>query len=155
VNDLAKHNELYLPDNIDGLVKRLSRLRKERKERKQHTPHARRLSLTTDERSIVRAKTDSRCHLCGGGIAAGERFAADHVLAHAVGGEDKIENYLAAHRLCNGTRWFYSPEEFQWILRMGMWARNQIEKETLIGRDMVEAFLRYEKAIRKRRKAVG
>jgi hypothetical protein len=66
---------------------------------------------------------------------------ADHVLSHAAGGPHKLPNYLAAHNLCNGKRWFYSPEEFQWILRIGVWARKQIEdQKTQIGEDMLCEF---------------
>jgi hypothetical protein len=64
------------------------------------------------------------------------------VLACAAGGQHSIDNYLAAHGLCNGCRWFYSPEEFQWILRMGIWARKQMEDgKTDIGVKMREPFL--------------
>ena len=74
-----------------------------------------------------------------------------NVLAHAAGGEHKIANYLAAHRLCNGTRWFYSPEEFRWILRIGKWARKHMEDQTLIGRQMSKEFLESENRVRERR----
>jgi hypothetical protein len=56
----------------------------------------------------------------GGGKLDGDDFAADHVLSHAAGGKSAIENFLPAHGLCNGSRWFYSAEEFKWILRMGV-----------------------------------
>jgi hypothetical protein len=65
------------------------------------------------------------------------------------GGEHKLGT---AHGLCNGTRWFYSPEEFQWILRMGKWARKQMEDGTSIGMKMLGPFLEDEKGVRERRK---
>jgi hypothetical protein len=139
---------LELPENPDELVSRLKQLVEER--RKLPRPR-RRLSLTTKQRATVLAKTDARCHLCGGRISAGEKFAADHVLAHAAGGPDKLANYLAAHVLCNATRWFYSQEEFQWILRMGKWARKQIEDRTPLGQQMSEKFLESEQSVRNRR----
>jgi hypothetical protein len=88
---------------------------------------------------------------CGGEVTE-NKFAADHVHSHAAGGEHKLANYLPAHRLCNGCRWFYSPEEFQWILRMGIWARKQMEDKKPIGVEMGPIFLKHEKAVRKRRK---
>jgi hypothetical protein len=106
---------LLLPQSPEELVERLRFLHKERK---QFPRPPRRLSLTPQQRSDVLDKTDSRCHLCGGEITE-KKFAADHVLSHAAGGEHKLANYLAAHGLCNGCRWFYSPEEFQWILKDG------------------------------------
>jgi hypothetical protein len=140
-------NEPYLPRSPDELVERLQFLHEERK--KLPRP-PRRLALTTQQRADVLDKTDSRCHLCGGKITE-NKFAADHVLSHAAGGEPKLGNYLAAHGLSNGTRWFYSPEEFQWILRMGKWARKQMEDRTPTGMKMLQPFLDDEKGVRKRR----
>ena len=140
---------LTFPQSPDELVERLRFLHDERK-RFPRPP--RRLSLTPEQRSNVLDKTDSRCHLCGGKITE-ERFAADHVLSHAAGGEHKLANYLAAHGLCNGCRWFYSPEEFQWILRMGVWARKQMEdQKNEIGKDMLRTFWEHEKKLPERRR---
>jgi hypothetical protein len=147
---LCLMDELSLPNSPDSLVRTLKRLHARRKTQTRH--HRRRRSLTRKNRDSVLKKTDGRCHLCGGKIKE-EKFAADHVLAHAVGGEHALENYLAAHALCNGCRWFYSPEEFQWILRFGVWARKQMEDKTSIGNKMLQPFLIHEKAVRKRRKA--
>ncbi len=142
-------NELCLPKSAGELADRLKFLHDERKK----LPRARRrLSLTTEQRTIVLGKTAGRCHLCGGDITE-QKFAADHVLAHAAGGEHALDNYLAAHGLCNGCRWFYSAEEFQWILRMGIWARKQMEDKTSIGMTMLRIFLEHEKGVRKRRRA--
>jgi HNH endonuclease len=143
-------DELRLPPSPNKLAGRLRVLHERRK--KLSRP-ARRLSLTAKERAAVLDKTGTRCHLCGGRVRKGNPFAADHVLAHAAGGKHALDNYLAAHGLCNGCRWFYSPEEFKWILRMGIWARKQMEdKNTRIGLDMLPAFWKHEKASRKRRK---
>jgi hypothetical protein len=98
---------LHLPQSPDELVERLRFLHEERK---LFPRPPRRLSLTPQQRATVLDKTDSRCHLCGGEITE-NKFAADHVLSHAAGGKHKLANYLAAHRLCNGCRWFYSSEQ--------------------------------------------
>ena len=58
----------------------------------------------------------------------GPQWKADHVLAHSSGGVHSPENYLPAHALCNGYRWDYDPEEFQWLLKIGVWARRQMER---------------------------
>jgi hypothetical protein len=142
-------NEPCLPESFERLVARLKELHEERKN---YPRPPRRLSLTAKQRTDVLAKTDARCHLCGGEIEPGRAFAADHVLPHAARGEHKLPNYLAAHRLCNGCRWFYSPEEFQWIMRMGVWARKQIEDEKPLGVKMGPVFLDHERAVRKRRR---
>lgn len=156
-------NRLELPANSDELTQRLRdlhekrrNLRKDRKKLKQE----RRRSLTEEERADAFKKTGGNCHLCGGDISEsgdGElpkeyRFVVDHIVPKAVGGGDSRDNYLAAHGLCNGCKWFYSPEEFQWILRIGVWARKQMEDATKIGREMRVPFLQNEEAVRKRRK---
>jgi len=140
---------LRLPQSPDALVERLRFLHEER--RQLPRPH-RRLSLTPEQRTNVLDKTDSRCHLCGGEITE-NKFVADHILSHAAGGEHKLANYLAAHRLCNGCRWFYSPEEFQWILRIGVWARKQMEdQKNKIGKDMLCNFWEHENRLPRRRR---
>ena len=139
---------LRTPNSTGELAKRLKLLHSRRK-RLRHP--RRRLSLTRKQRGIVLAKTAGRCHLCGGKTKG--KFAADHVLSHAAGGRHAIDNYLPAHRLCNGCRWFYSAEEFQWILRMGVWARKQMEDgKSDTAENLREAFLKHERGVRKRRK---
>src|SRR5689334_627442 len=140
--------QLSFPKSPEALAQRLNDLHQERKNL---PPPFRRRSLRPKERSTVLAKTAGRCHLCGGEITE-RKFAADHVLSHAAGGPHELDNYLPAHGVCNGSRWFYSAEEFQWILRMGVWARKQMEDRTAIGKKMVQEFFRHEEAVRKRRK---
>jgi hypothetical protein len=144
-----KMSELRIPKSEGALVKRL-RLLHER--RKLFPRQARRLHLPSAQRRIVYKKTGGRCHLCGGKLN-GKDFAADHVLSHKAGGKSGIENFLPAHGLCNGSRWFYSAEEFKWILRMGVWARKQIEDQTPVGRCIVPKFLKKEKKNEERRKS--
>ena len=136
------------PESFKELAGRLKLLHEERKTLPRPP---RRLSLTREQRAAVLDKTDARCHLCGGKITE-SKFAADHVLSHAAGGKHQLPNYLPAHGLCNGCRWFYSPEEFQWILRMGVWARKQMEDQTHIGVEIGQVFLEHQKATRRRRK---
>jgi 5-methylcytosine-specific restriction endonuclease McrA len=131
-------SKLHLPQSPDELAERLRFLHEERKrvqaDRKNLVPERRR-QLTDEERTTVLEKTAGHCHLCGGDMTENsdgelieERaFVVDHVVPFASGGKDATDNFLAAHGLCNGCRWFYLPEEFQWILRMGIWARKQME----------------------------
>src|SRR3984957_1539505 len=108
-------------------------------------------SLSPRERDVVLAKTGGQCHLCGGQIED-NKWKADHVFSHALGGEHSPDNHLPAHSLCNGYRWFYKPEEFQWILKLGVWLRTQIETETKVGRDAAKAFRKYDCVRASRRK---
>ncbi len=111
----------------------------------------RRVALTRAERTHILAKTGHRCHICGGMIA-GADWEADHVFAHSTGGDRSADNYLPAHRLCNNYRWHYGTEEFQWILKLGVWLRSQIERQTPVGTEAARQFLTHERRRANRRK---
>ena len=113
---------------------------------------ARRAVLTKADRGKVLGKTGARCHVCGGAIDA-EDWQADHVLAHSTGGAHSVDNYLPAHSICNNYRWHYDAEEFQWILKLGVWLRTQIERETTIGQEAGQKFCEHERRRAGRRKA--
>ena len=126
----------------------VSRLRSLRRQRRDHKLELRnqvfRESLSCQEREVIFAKTGGRCHICGGSIEA--KWEADHVFSHSVGGQHSIDNYLPAHPICNHYRWFYEPEEFLWILKLGVWLRTQIERKTPVGHLAATAFWMHERA---------
>ena len=101
-----------------------------------------RRSLASSERKAILEKTDSKCHICGGEICG--QWDADHVFSHSLGGIHGVSNYLPAHPICNNYRWFYGTEEFQWILKLGVWLRTRIEKRDRIGLEAAKSFVRYE-----------
>ena len=123
--------------------------REENKEANRATLPARQV-LSTSERARILAKTDRHCHICGGPIGE-TAWQADHVLAHSAGGTHNADNYLPAHALCNNYRWDYSAEEFQLILKLGVWTRTQIERRTAFGRATAAAFLAHERTRQARR----
>ena len=63
-----------------------------------------------------------------------------------------MDNYLPAHKTCNNYRWDYLPEEFELILKIGVWARTQVEKGTPVGRNIESGFLKSEAKRLNRRK---
>jgi 5-methylcytosine-specific restriction endonuclease McrA len=126
-------------------AQRTNRVNSSRKER------VLRSTLTRAERGEVLGKTGGRCHICGGTIIAND-WQADHVMAHSTGGKHAVENYLAAHSIGNNYRWYYDAEEFQWILKLGVWLRTQIEKGTPIGREAGQKFCENERWRAGRRK---
>jgi 5-methylcytosine-specific restriction endonuclease McrA len=132
----------------------LRELREQRKRRTTSTPAPgrRRPALTPAERSKVLEATGGRCHICGGSITSKD-WEADHVLARSAGGAHSPNNYLPSHSLCNNYRWHYESDEFQWILKLGVWARTQIEKETSLGQVVGRAFCEHEKRRSLRRKS--
>ena len=134
-------------------VARLRSLRSLRRDRKlELRGKVIRKPLSPAERNVVFRKTGGRCHICGGLIEGA--WEADHVFSHSLGGQDAADNYLPAHPICNNYRWFYGTEEFQWILKLGVWLRTQIESETALGRRAAKAFRSHERA-RARRRIAG
>jgi len=107
-----------------------------------------RQGLSAKDRETVLAVTGGRCHVCGGKV--GNRWHADHVLAHASGGQHAVDNYLPAHALCNTYRWDFGSEEFQWILKIGVWARKHME-ERGSGKEMLGRFFEYDRQRERRR----
>jgi len=138
--------------NTAQFAAHLASLRYERRRRElEIRSHRRkRQPLTPSERQTIMNKTGGRCHICGGEI---ERYwNADHVFARAQGGSHSTDNYLPAHSICNHYRWFFGPEEFQWILKLGVWFRTQIQRKKPGALRLAEGFLLHEKRRDFRRK---
>jgi 5-methylcytosine-specific restriction endonuclease McrA len=135
-------------------VARIQSLRQQRRAKKRSLRgKVPRRALSKSKKASILKKAGGRCHICGGPIDG--EWQADHVLAHALGGGHDTDNYLPAHSICNNYRWFYEPEELQWILKLGVWLRNEIEKESRIGRDAAVRFHQREQTRAGRRKASG
>lgn len=134
----------------EEFVKRLRSLRRDRREQRLKCRNKlARMRLSRTDRDALLKKTSGRCHICGGLIEGA--WEADHVFSHSLGGKHSVENYLPAHPTCNNYRWFYGNEEFQWILKLGVWLRTQIEKETEVGRFAAPLFCSHERIRAKRR----
>jgi len=140
-------NELPFFTDAGLFIESLKKLHADRETGKQRF---KRLSLTTEQRKRILNKTDNKCHICG--IPLTEKFEADHVKSHSSGGGHLEENYLPACRVCNNYRWNYSWEEMQWILKIGVWAKTQMETKTRAGKFIAEEFVAHEMKREKRRK---
>lgn len=132
--------------NLEQFIKHISRLRKKRRGsvieiRKTREP---RKSPNHISRESILEKTDGRCHVCGGLIAPDDKWQADHIFAYAHGGNDSLANYLAAHTYCNNYRRSFSAEEFQWVLKLGIWFRTQIEKKNYLALELADKFMKHE-----------
>ncbi|SRR5258708_8979772 len=144
---MAKHRPiepLVWPRSPAGLQKLLWQLHDRRREdvRARRKDRGPRRSPSDADRESILAKTANRCHICGGTIH-GDDWVADHLASFATGGESEQSNYLPAHDECNGFKWYYSPRELRWILRMGIWARNKMEKDS--GKQLRDQFWSWEK----------
>jgi 5-methylcytosine-specific restriction endonuclease McrA len=147
---MRKHADF--PDS-DTFAKELQKLhgRRRRKIIRWRSKRIPRSSLSTAKRRTVLAKTGGRCHICGGSID-GDKWHADHVLAYASGGVHSLDNYLPTHSICNSYRRSFSAEEFQWVLKLGVWLRSQIARETIIGIEACEKFCRHQQRVAGRRR---
>lgn len=134
-----------IPNGVDEFASILRRLKLARYAQKKAANAEKRLrrGLSSKEREEILAKTGRRCHVCGGMIGE-SKWQADHVFSHAGGGTHRADNYLPSHALCNNYRWDFSPVEFQYILKLGVWLRGQIETETKIGRQAASAYIAKE-----------
>lgn len=137
------------PEDFSNLLRSLRNNRRQRKTELKKF-NLLREPLSNVQRREILAKTGGRCHICGGEIEG--TWHADHVLAHSGGGGHSPDNYLPAHALCNNYRWDYSSEEFQHILKLGVWIRTQIENSTTVGQVAAKGFVAYEAARLRRRK---
>jgi len=125
--------------SFEEFISRIQTLRKQRRTKKLTLRgKVSRKSPAKSKKAPILQKTGGRCHICGGVIDG--KWQADHVLAHALGGEHAPDNYLPAHPICNKYRWFYGMEEFQWILKLGVWLRTEIERETDCGKLAAKQF---------------
>lgn len=143
----ARPRPIASPDEV-LLIETLQSLRAQRRQRL--APRRPRLRLSPTQRALIAAKTDGRCQICGGVLDA--TWHADHVRSHSAGGAHAVENYLAAHPTCNSYRWDYLPEEFQWTLKIGVWARLVMEQQQPLGQVMTRAFAQYERARTRRQR---
>lgn len=121
----------------------VSYVRKLRRRREDEKKPSKRLPLTRSERAQILEKAGRRCHICGGAIDGA--WHADHVRPHIGGGTSDLPNYLPAHAVCNTYKWFYVPEEIELILKLGGWARDQIEKQTTVGRALTAEYFKKER----------
>jgi 5-methylcytosine-specific restriction endonuclease McrA len=144
-----KKSRASSPELFADLLHELRGLRRQRKQSLKIENRARQ-SLSAAERNAIFTKTGGRCHVCGGTIHGA--WQADHVFPHSSGGDHAADNYLPAHPLCNNYRWDYTAEEFQYILKLGVWLRTQIERKTPLGLRVAQSFLAYEAVRESRRK---
>ena len=99
-----------------------------------------RARLSSADREKIFRKTGGTCHVCGGSL--GERWQADHVVPHILGGQATLDNYLPICKECNRLRWFHSPDVIRLIMRLGVYAKNEIRNQTELGEQLLPLLLK-------------
>jgi hypothetical protein len=73
------------------------------------------------------------------------------VVPHKLGGHAKVENYLPGCKECNRLRWSYTPEVIRLIMRLGVYAKNEIRHDTGLGDQLIDVLRKRLRSNRKRR----
>jgi hypothetical protein len=103
--------------------------------------------VTPQQLRTIWEKTNGHCHFCGDALSfgkrgyrrqrAGGRWEADHVTQRHRGGAVGVENRLPACTRCNRLRWHRAGGEIRQLLRLGIIALSEIEKQTVAGKRLV------------------
>jgi 5-methylcytosine-specific restriction endonuclease McrA len=95
---------------------------------------------------LIWNKTSGHCHFCGDPVDFDKRgwndgdltgyWEVDHIIQHHKGGKNIAENYLPACTRCNRLRWHRTGDQVRELLFLGLIARDEINKENKIGREL-------------------
>lgn len=149
-----KQDSIPYIDNENTLIEELNILYQKRlikKEFNKDYKDSKRIILSKEQRQRVYNKTDGLCHVCGTKLEI-DNFQADHVKPFSGGGHNIVDNFLPACSHCNNYRWDYSPEEIQWILKLGVWLKTEIQTKSKEGLDVLPKIIQDEINRENRRK---
>ena len=141
-------------DNLETLVSEFNELYQARLVKKQDLKKTERKRTNSNSinRELIFKKTEGLCHVCGCELDIND-FEADHIKPHSQGGTEVVGNFLPSCSKCNNYRWNYSPEEIQWILKLGVWFKTKIQERNTIGLETASEFILDEIKREKRRKS--
>lgn len=99
----------------------------------------------TQKLKEIYARTAGHCHFCGDKVVF-EKYGvknandvrgvweADHIRQKGKGGSTDTQNCLPACYKCNRLRWHRKGKELRNLLFLGLIARDEIKKQTTIGK---------------------
>jgi|GEM_PF-1360335 len=131
---MKEKQEIPFIDDINSLVEEFNDLYQNRlfiKQANKSKDNTRGV-LSSLQRKLVLSKTGGLCHICGCELSE-DNFHCDHIKPYSQEGTDEIDNFLPCCNFCNNYRWNYSPEEIQWILKLGVWLKTKIQSSEDIG----------------------
>jgi len=123
----------------------------------------RRKSLRIPDLQIIFDKTKGHCHFCGDKLVFERRgkkpwpplegqWEVDHIKQIDKLGQDTIENKLPIHSECNRARWNRNGNDVRYLISIGLIARDEIDKKSEIGLQLLDLFNKKEKHKKSRRK---
>lgn len=120
---MIEEQEIPFIDKKEVLSAELRRLSKFCKEEKKKTkPHL----FKKYEKEEIYNKTNGICHICGIKLSLNKFSITESIT-------NDNESFLPACKTCKRIHDNYLPEEIKWVLKIGLWAKTQIEYETEIG----------------------
>ena len=100
--------------------------------------------MTKIELRQVWEKTEGHCHFCGDAVDFDRRgwrdgdltgyWEVDHVIQRDKGGSVLADNCLPACTRCNRLRWHRKGEQIRELLFLGLIARDEIRRQSAVGR---------------------
>lgn len=107
--------------------------------------------------------TSGHCHFCGDPVvlekygcvdisAIEGAWEADHIVQQGKGGSKLAENCLPACVQCNRLRWHRKGSEIRDLLVYGLIAKNEIKRDSVIGKTLKQLVARRMAANIKRRR---
>jgi hypothetical protein len=137
-------NEIPYIDDMKILsaeLRRLSSLRKKIADKLESK------KFSKEEKKEIYLKTNGFCHVCGIEISS-----ASFSITTSINNSNNFI-FFPACKSCKRIHDNYLPEEIQWILKIGLWAKTQIEYETDIGKNISTELVEQAKYRESKRKS--
>lgn len=122
--------------------------------------------ITNKKLVIVFNKTNGHCHFCGDVLKL-EKYGvsdinnlegsweADHIKQKGKGGSKNIENCLPSCVRCNRLRWHRVGDDLRELIFLGLIVKDEIKKNTKIGKQISELKKSREIKNQKRRRHIS
>lgn len=91
--------------------------------------------MNISQRQQILEKTGGLCHICGCDVRK-KPWQADHVRPRKRGGENDPANFLPSCATCNRMKWHRGPIKIRKIIELGLYAFNEIKRNTPLGRQL-------------------
>lgn len=87
-------------------------------------------SMTTRRKALIFSAHKGMCHLCGGRIAVGEAWDAEHVIPWEISRDDSDDNLRPSHKKCHAVKTSNDRRDIAKVQRMaakhnGTWAKSK------------------------------